>query len=548
MARTQKARGFKLLKHHMLFPYGGVEWRQTPGASIFPEHISSKLTLPAFARPCPMRPRHGFVESREVHTVADVLKVIAETQAQDPLGEVIVMPRLSGKWSGIINHSGVTLGLRNDGATSGDASRFIPAYVDNATFIEKMDAENDYAWQAGIKEAPYVEFVEDEHLPVVVQLRDGPVIPRGTNYVPHEVRVSRVIRAGGDLLQWETDIANVAKQDGVVVWHPQGSLSSHYAVHAMLNHVPVIIDHEPQLGEVIPAADWQPPSLTKGNLQTIANMIQARFDNGYGYENEPYHKRMQEIALAAVGTLHASPQWGREHHLLKLRAEGVVAMLRFTGAACLGELRHWFGLRGPNRGDFASEVLKHAPFVQNEGDEDRERRLRPERHTVYELAFHLPLRVLEQYMLQAAEDFNAPGWQGGYGGRKWGDAAQQNADAIKAVRAFLDNPTPGHWKLVMGAYNRVVNAVHNGGKILNKWLSETAMDTIAEMPSTAFVSEAVAAMVLDGLVDERQGHDKVNIKVAKPPSMSPLSEAFLALIKNDMDNAALKNLKEGPGF
>jgi hypothetical protein len=34
-----------------------------------------------------------------------------------------------------------------------------------------------------------------------------------------------------------------------VVYHPNGCLASHYAIHAILNEVPVLVSREPSVGE-----------------------------------------------------------------------------------------------------------------------------------------------------------------------------------------------------------------------------------------------------------------------------------------------------------
>src|SRR5688572_21917508 len=59
------------------------------------EELSSLVDLPTFsypyfARPCPLNPQHGFVDSRVVQNNEQLEKVIEETLAADPEGEVML--------------------------------------------------------------------------------------------------------------------------------------------------------------------------------------------------------------------------------------------------------------------------------------------------------------------------------------------------------------------------------------------------------------------------------------------------------------------------
>ena len=91
--RTQKARGLRAI-----WPLNNrleKGWT-TPiviSQPLTPEFPSVSM-LPLMARPCPIRPRHGFVESRQVHSVEEVNQVLSETLVADPKGEVILMPFL----------------------------------------------------------------------------------------------------------------------------------------------------------------------------------------------------------------------------------------------------------------------------------------------------------------------------------------------------------------------------------------------------------------------------------------------------------------------
>jgi len=72
-----------------------------------------------FSRPCPMRPRHGFVDSREIRTVAEAAGLIQETLHADEDAEIVTMPLVNAAFSGIWTPGSLVVGQRNDRATAG---------------------------------------------------------------------------------------------------------------------------------------------------------------------------------------------------------------------------------------------------------------------------------------------------------------------------------------------------------------------------------------------------------------------------------------------
>ena len=121
--RTQKARGIFLL--------AGMDsgWLSQKASLITNE--SQVGTVPwsdsaMFARPCPVRPRHGFVESRLVHNRAQLLGVWKEATQEDPEAEVILMPFLKAKGNAVVTAKMIAIGPGHDGATAGKNCLEIP--------------------------------------------------------------------------------------------------------------------------------------------------------------------------------------------------------------------------------------------------------------------------------------------------------------------------------------------------------------------------------------------------------------------------------------
>lgn len=529
--RTQKARGLDVLRTKGLFHGYGLSNCTVPKIySIWPH--AHNITLPCFARPCPTVPRHGFVESRLIENATELSRIIAETMAQDPQGEVIFMPRLTGRYSGIATHAGIAYGMSNDGATSGTSSKMVPAWSDKITWNNALvsggwDSEGMLK-ESGIKDTGYVEFVENDDMITYVQLRDGPVMPRALNYIPAKCEVKRVLRAEGDLLAWETITARYENEPGLCVWHPKGTLSSHYAVHCMIHKIPVIIDHCPKIGDILEPTKWQAPDLTPSDLNKLAALIGKRLASGYN--RDELCKIQRGVCHNAVGVLHAQHQWDNSPHLMRLRAEGVAGILDFTAAACIGEDRHFYqvGPGGSNetmepqkpehcggencetcdqlhrewrhQHEYWRRNYKHETKLVIDAESNCElvqdyKATKPARDSVFARVLTMPSDQIKSHLIGCEQDFGGT-WKQGFGGSSWQDAAQKCLVGYERVEAFLREPNKKNWLKVMAQYNAIVNACHNGGKILNKWISASGMDKAAYCPGPIFINPFTAQTVL----------------------------------------------------
>lgn len=528
--RTQKAKGLRTISNSSPFSDFDlpVSFLGSYPMAVWP--YTNAISLPSFARPCPTVPRHGFVDSRLVTTKAEAEALIAETLAADPNGEVIFMPRLSGMWSGVATHAGVTFGLANDGATAGKSAKTVPSYSGNSLFTSYVDSTLCHI--SGIKGSPFLEFVEDQKRPVFVQLRDGPEVPRSQNYIPREMVVGTVVYAepSMSLLEWEAEIAEHAGKPGVVVHHPEGSLTSHFAVHALVHSIPVILDKKaPRIGETLKPAGWEPAKLRKRDYAAIAKWLSRRLLNGFvSVDNTG-------AVLNAIATLHSSPQWGNAPHLLRMRAEGFAATLCYVTAACIGEVRHWYTVGPGNNGEESLRRPDPDNFTSGCGCDDCQKQKKRKyagalkyykskkanqigrdcpsfpscealagmnikksigRGEVYTSCLAESSRKLHRWARQAAKDLHDSGWRGGYGGKGWGDAAALAAKGFEIAQAFINKPTAKNWQACMSAYNQLVNASHNNGNILNKWVTQSVMTRVADVPCPAFINAFTARVVL----------------------------------------------------
>lgn len=486
--KTQKARGLNYAWFlsglaaygYKVAPLHGV-WPHTPYAAI------QALSFPKFARPCPTVPRHGFVESRDVANPEEFYSLCKETLAQDPDGEVLIMDRLSGKYSAVMTATGVTWGMSNDGVTGGHGRVKIiptPAGRFDATLLAAM----------GIKETDqgvYVELVEDKGNVCIVQLRLGPKQESASlkRFVPGLSRdITTVFQpVSDDLIAWNKTL--VAYQDSsleTLVWLPGQTMSSHFAVQAIA------------LGYSV-SVETKCPIEGAGTLRQEGTQVQPLKPMAYRRLAKMLEKEKKvrfwdgpRSIMLSVATLHSLTGWGDEKHLLALRARGAVIAARYAMAACLGESRHRLT-------NLKAEPIQ-VPWKELAGDMGGA--ARPERSFVFNKALSLPWEKCAELCLAASIDMRlssqppvmehlaAGGKLGDYKasfmGQKWEYAAIKAHDLFKAIDAFCAKPNAAGWGAILALYNEIINAAHNGGYLLNKWLSQSLIDNAVSMPALVF--------------------------------------------------------------
>lgn len=512
--KTQKARGVKAVRAHENFA-PGVKGTAGP-TFILPYsekqmHYGLDKDQEWFARPCPITPRHGFVESRQVNTLEEAKAVLAEAREQDPDAELLVMPKLRGKFSGIATNAGVSWGFGNDGVTSATGQTVtIPTPMttpDNWRKVYEMTVQ----WtldhmNAPLTGIPYIELVEDDDNVYAVQYRDGPAIPAEANYIPEPVKVKKILYTGGSLLEWEEKVKKYAGKEGVVVSSKGGALSSHYAVHAISLGIPVVTSHSIEVGETLKPSSRKVPQLSAEDYQKIGYFIDRWMEMGHPI---PEREKQNSVIATACAGIHAMSGWSNERLLLSLRACSVVALMRYISAACLGELRHWWtaGPGGANGGS-SPKTSGHKCF----GIKDYSRG-----YIYQQVLDETSIRKIERCMDTCTDDFLTSGWRHstssdgrtrayGYGGPKWAEAAAAGHRLAKAIQAFQAAPTKENWTQVTLAANIALHTVHNNGQTLTKWLDTNKLTRIATAPAYGLMN-AFAAKVALGLIDpeKKQG-------------------------------------------
>lgn len=435
--KTQKAKGMKILRENY-FPI--------PDFHIWnPTKVSPAELIGRFTRPCPIRPRHGFVDSRIVRTEEEAKAVIAETLAADPESELITMPFINAPFSGIWTEGYLAVGLGTDGATAGKTAITVPVLGD---FLQSVNSRfrEDRRKAAGIENAPYVELLwqkdydEDDYSWRTVQLRDGPKLPSNSgDYIPQPIKVEAVIIADGDLLEWEEKMRHVSP--GTVVYHPGGSLASHYAIHAVLNNVPILISREPKVGETIePTVAVE----TGHDIQALRAGFTLACQMQLSYA---------EAAFFMLSGCHNIVTWRGKHDLLLGAAMGCA--WRLTVAAALGEKRHY---RRKSDGSL------NPPKVS--------------RDTVYKKLWKkADTQGGRSRFVKAVDLFlNSKNWpSSNFGGYSW---YKFTVNAVNMYNALVAKDS----SKALEALNQLVHSAHNTGWGFNKFITDNDLNKTAEHP------------------------------------------------------------------
>jgi hypothetical protein len=491
--RSQKARG--LSSADSALQYQGPYWLKVARIeAVLPQQsVGEEIEFPAFARPCPVRPRHGFVESRVVQNKGEALDLLCETLRADPQGEMMIMRPLTGEASAVANDAGVVWAKGNDGVTSGKGEQcLIPVPKGEKSLTKQMRSLN-WTYQEDIKGSAYLEIVENKGKSVLVQVRDGPAdTPVGGNYIPRkDYEVKGVITpATEDLLHWEKVV--LAACEGTVVYLPGGSLASHFAVHGLARKLAVVTDEKvPELGAVLQPDEGQVKELTKKDYQAMAKYAKRRIEGA-----------KKSRAAFSVGVLHSLSAWGNAPHLLWLRMAGAGMMARLLVSACVGEARHFYRC-GP--GAHSPKVKSKLPWKKIIGKSLGPTSFDVERGKVLEKVYRYSIPTLRGMAFRARQDFQGD-WGNGaveldrygeeirdqglssFGGKKWAASARIAMELCDAIIAFERHPTQKRWGSLLMCYNAGVAAAHNGGRLLDKWAEWDEINACAETPQFGLIS------------------------------------------------------------
>ena len=499
--RTQKARGIFALWHLGLLS-ADIRVYQKPIPEDQPEF------MPSMARPCPSRPRHGFVDSRVVKTPQELNAVLAETLKHDPHGEVLCMPFFDTKYSAVVTDNSIVFGKGTDGATAGKRAMTIPCQTSlhhslnlDGALIPFLNGKG-HLKPVSIKR--YITYNPTQHRLFVetvgkhlVQLRTGPRLLYGetstTMWSPKEFVLPEIVytvNPDTDFLEYEKklDELNATYPGKFIVHFPNGSLLSHLAVQAIAKNVPITTERvRPRSGAMkhfpksAPALPMRVP-FRKACLRGLQMASQIEVT-----------ETSLQWAVAIVQGIGPSP---KTHASTSLLIAAAAVLMKAGSGICLGEYRHFFD-KGPGRFGYVPNAPLGVDF------EYRYVKLADKtyRSSIYQAAFTKPwekletVRTFQTYLNAAAFDFEQFPWNSAFGGPSWGNCTRATLSIMEALVPFYRFSTkyPKFSQVPMDitittlmlnrvtqACNRLITISHNSGRCLTKIIPETTLLDISK--------------------------------------------------------------------
>ena len=508
--RTQKGRGIRVLVKLGYLPQKQVflcRKNQDPTKLLVELPKGTKI----MARPCPSKPRHGFVDSRVVKSTEDLNKVIEQTLAQDPHGEVICMPYLPADYSAVLTNNGITIGKGTDGATAGTSAIHIPCNSDleysigiNDHYISCRDGRKHprpvrclrYISHDKTKTRLFLETVGDK----VVQLRTGPLMNSGNEsahtWSPYSVvspRMVYTVTGEEDFLEYEQFLDEMKTAHGagnVIVHFPSGSLLSHFAVQAVAKGIPVVTGKTSK----IPKVDQLYRFGSVAELVVFGSAYRQAVSRGIklGAVTTPN----QDTLSWAIAVIQGLGSATKVIPSVGLIVAASMVLMRAGTAVCLGEYRHFFR-KGPGLHKYQPLGPLGIPlgyrFVKDEVMANRDT-VYKEVFTNYDWTSIDTYYLMQQYMFAAKFDFKHRPWRSSYGGPKWGDCTEAAMSVFEAMlpiirmsKTFPSTALHGHDPMfgdkllnsLVLACNRLITVSHNSNKCLTKLISPDSLNTIS---------------------------------------------------------------------
>lgn len=467
--QTQKGKGLKVLQSAGILGGNMAIVCTTLDGAIA---AFNKIPGRKFGRPCPITARHGFVDSREVKGVDDVINLWGETKAADPQGELILMPLVEAEYNCVWRPGLLAIGPGHDGATAGHDSISVFLQENYAPAWQAL------ATQAGVDletRAPFIEAVSHRGVDTIItQIRSGVKdAPTEPDWVPVAMTVGEVISVDGsvkatpdEMLAWEHK-ATTLKPGFHVVFDQGGNLGDHWAVHCQLNQIAVVTSFMPQVGQAlakmgIDLVPLEPQAIVWGFLGGLLSPSLLSGDT-VGRRN-----RTRATVAAILGTHHGLKMGGAAGEHL---GASVALFLRLGQAAVWGEARHAWSYGAEKS---LPDGIK--PLIKGQS-----------RQQVF-------ANVLDEWVTGreglkgVTRCFHEGHWGGSMGGKAWAAISHAVVELDRAMMELIRIPSKVNAKKVYVRLTAAVNLAHNcvsAGSFLNKFCSMEWFDMAAALDPRA---------------------------------------------------------------
>lgn len=460
--RTQKAKGILNCLREILNKYD-------PYMTQFFEEITHKYIqhigdikhnkyTPAFARPCPTRPRHGFVDSKIIKSNKELTLLWNRMIEHDPNGEMILGPYFPHvNYNFVYIDSGLlSIGEGNDGATGGKKSiNFTVAPHSFTNTIKRKSGISE-------NEAVYLEAIKPNGREwALTQIRGGPIINTVCpDFVAKKVVVKQIIKPNNNLLEWEKQTKTL--KNGTVVYAPGHTLASHAAIHCVINNIPFITSHRPQIDDTLHSTQGK-----KRNPNFRREQFKRGVIVGINICRSSRRRDIIKLFYFSISVLHNWAYIKHSEHADWLLGASSIILSKLCTALLLGEHRHVdYGM--------ACREKIYIDTLNNSTE---------------------PMYKLPEIF----KDFYFREWETGFGGIPWANCAWYSNELWKSIiRTYNNKNITISEKEIAGLVsiiNKVVNLAHNNGWWFNKFTNKRNMNFIARSPGIAII--CVADVLMD---------------------------------------------------
>ncbi|MFA5024156.1 MAG: hypothetical protein WC523_04330 [Patescibacteria group bacterium] len=441
---------------------------------------------PGFARPCPLFPRHGFVESRTVSASEELKNLLKDVKNEDAFGEIVLGPHLKDiHHNAVYTSSGLlSVGPGNDGATGGKNSISFP--------VGPTKFPSSFCKDVKIKkgEAIYLESIFNgnvDTLCYITQVRGGPTLDGfAEDYVPEDMKVSKVVIPSQDLLKWEKEVQTF--KSGTVVYGNGFTLASHAAIHCVLHQVPFVVSKKPNIGDILKATETN-----KAN-----KLSREDFNKGICFALKMNNE--EEIGCYFKYCLAVLHNWAYLKNCpqaSQMLGASVTLFAKLCSALSFGEYRH----------NDKCNLLNNDML----------------RESVYKTVLSKGTTYLSK-LPKIYKTFYASPWEDGFGGIPWASCAWYSSAIWKTVVDMYNKKSKTlsdkEIASLMDNINRTVNLVHNSDWWFDKISQKEEMDTIAKYPGLS------ALMVASTFYEVSKGTENIKKVYKKLPSINFSSFPF----------------------
>lgn len=451
---------------------------------------------PIFARPCPVRPRHGFVDSRRISSQADLVRLVRDTLQVEPEGVVMLTPLIEAETSAIWTPTLFTAGLDHDGATAGRNTATLPlaGLIGSGILSSAKQGKVDLE-----REAPYIEMVipraknETTYMATLTQLRAGPKMDSiSPDYIPTTQSVVRIHEPKGmDLVEWESLVERMIEGD--VIYHPGGSPADHYFVHARTHKIPVLTTYRPEFGSKLvpdrPSEEPSPQAVIEGFIAgSMTNLASS--------------SARQSAAVFLLMAVHNSAAMIGEYG--RWIGAAAAIQIRLGAAAASGERRHYKGSH------------EH-------------------RATVHNRIGRLEMDKVSDQLQEAYSIFKEGHWEGAFGGKKWAQCVMSIFSIEEAAIELATEPSERAVGRLIRAMNISVNQAHNGGTWFDKFMDHDFFDLIPAGDPGVMGIAAPIILEVEGVYQKLRPEDivagqKMMAQLEAQPTLPPLSDMKISIV------------------